>query len=227
MNRIIKSAKLDFYSANSAVITLILLFALNVAISFLLRNPYSSITYSALISATLSGSIFFTHEGSHSGKLYGILPVRKHEVVVGRYIYGMTIGVINFIFAYILAVAVAITFNMQPSLASMAPNYLPLVALMFIYYCLSVGISYPLYFAIGYKKFMIIIPVILNLLFSLYIFPFIYTMNPDSPGWIDRHWQFFTGPYFWVTIGIGFAIGLALTVISVVVAYMIYRRKEI
>lgn len=226
MNRIIKSAKLDFYSANSTVLTLLLLCLLNIGLSFVLRNPYNSIMTSGLIAATLSGTIFLTHEGSHSGKLYGILPVKKHEVVIGRYIYGMTIGVINLIFAYILAVVVALTFNMQPSFTDMAPNYLPLVALMFIYYCLSIGISYPLYFAIGYKKFMIILPVILNLLFQLYVFPFIYG-SANSKGWLDKHWGFFTRPYLWLTIGIGFAIGLALIAISIVVAYMIYKRKEI
>jgi len=227
MNRTLKSAKLDFYSANNTVTTLMLLLGLNVIISFLIRNPMTSMTTGMLFATTASGLIFIAHNGSHGGKLYGILPLRKHEIVVGRYIYGMIIGLISLIFAYILSVLVMIVFNMQPSFESMNTILLPMAALMFIFYCLIIGVSYPLYFALGYKTIMVIPPVVINLMFNIYAIPFIYTMKPDSPGWIDRHFKFFAVPYLYLTVGIGFAIGLALIVISVIIAYLIYRKKEI
>jgi hypothetical protein len=226
MNRIIKSTKLDFYSADSTIITVILIFAFNIITSFLLRNPYNSITNGVSLVSLTSGVIFLVHEGDGK-KLYGVLPLKRNELVVGRYLYGMILGVINLILSYILAVVVMITFDMQTSFERINRELLLPVVLMFIFYCAVIGLLYPLYFAIGYKKFMTMLPVIIFLVYNYIALPFLYTVTPDSPGWIDRHFQFFTGSYLYLTVGIGFAIGLAFVVISVVIAYILYKKKEI
>jgi hypothetical protein len=231
MNRIIKSAKLDFYSSESIVITLILLWVFNIALSFFSRNPLYAITIGTLYGVIQSGTIFLVHSGSHNGKLYGILPLKKYEIVMGRYLYGMIIGVINLVFAYILALSIGMIFNQYSTFEIMNTSIPPMAAMMFIYYCISIGVSYPLYFAVGYKSFVAAPNAIIIILFNLYVIPYLYTVNSSSPGWLARNRNLFImqliNKYPLFTIGMGFVIGLAFIFISAAIACIIYKRKEI
>jgi len=231
MNRILKSTRLDFYSAGNPMITMMFYLLLNILVSFIIRNPLYALTTGAMLASTSNGSIFIIHERNHGGKLYGILPLKRHEVVIGRYIYGMIIGVINLVFAYILAFSIGVIFHMYSSFEIMNTCLPPMAAMMFIYYCLVIGTSYPMSFAMGYKSLMSIPIVLIYLMFQLFAIPFLYTMNPSSPGWFARNGQHFLmqliNKYPLFTIGLGLIIGLTIIVISAAIACAIYKRKEI
>lgn len=227
MNRILKVVKLDFYSSKSVFATFTLLFVLNTATNFITRSPLSAISMGMLFAVTVSGAIFVTHNSSHNGRLYGVLPLKKSDVVLGRYLYGTIIGIISIIFAYMLSFVISIIFNLYSSFEVMNTCLPPMAALMFIYYCLSMSVSYPLFLSAGYKTVMLIPLVLINLLLSTYGIPFLYTQSPDSPGWIERNEKLFIGINLWLTVAVGFAIGFILIIISAFIANIIYKKKEI
>ena len=222
MNRILKSARLDFFAAGSTVTTMALYFFLNTILSFYIKNPLITISNGAMFAMTLSAIIFL----NQNNKLYGILPVKRWEVVAGRYIYGVSVGAVNLMLSYILAFIVSIVFNIYSTFEIMNTCLPPMLALMFIYYCLMTGIYYPMCFAFGYKNIMSIPIILTYILINMFVTPFLYTANPDSPGWLNRHGQFIT-KYPLFTIAAGIIIGLIIIVISAVISNMIYKKKEI
>ncbi len=55
------------------------------------------------ISAPVVGLYFLLYEKNNLTQLYGILPLRKKEVVIGRYLYALAFGIVNGFAASILA----------------------------------------------------------------------------------------------------------------------------
>ncbi len=45
--------------------------------------------FTMVFAVTSCGTVFSTHEKSRSDKLYGILPLKKSEMIIGRYLYAL------------------------------------------------------------------------------------------------------------------------------------------
>lgn len=97
------------------------------------------------------GQYFAIYEKDGLEKLFGILPLRKSEIVIGRYLYALRIAVINGIISTILAYVISIlTHSGMNSLESL--NFL---ACGFLYFCLMITVTYPLYFKFSFSKIYI------------------------------------------------------------------------
>lgn len=58
--------------------------------------------FTMVFAVTSCGTVFSTHEKSRSDKLYGILPLKKSEMIIGRYLYALIIGAVYVVITGIL-----------------------------------------------------------------------------------------------------------------------------
>ncbi len=94
MNRILNATKLDFYAGKSTLKMTVILLLLAVVIGALAKGPIYTMIFMMVFAVTSCGTIFSTHEKSHSDKLYGILPLKKSEMIMGRYLFALIIGAV-------------------------------------------------------------------------------------------------------------------------------------
>jgi len=222
MNRILKAVKLDFYSAKSFAPTLGILCVANFIFTFLLAAPINAIQTGMIFAIIPGGMVFTAHEGRHA-KLYGILPLQKYEVVVSRYISGAIIGVVNLLiscaFVYIVLLG-------HPGIfLTPGAGIWPMAMCMFIYYCLSVSIAYPLYFAFGFRR-TVLVTIFPLMLIGLLVSYLLVSSPLYSEDWLSRH-QLFTGPHLFASIIVVILVCLALLAASALISYAIYKRKEL
>ena len=86
MNRILNATKLDFMAGKSTLRLTALLLLFAIVIGALSKGPIYTMLFTMVFAVTSCGSIFPPHERSHSDKLYGILPLKKVEMIIGRYL---------------------------------------------------------------------------------------------------------------------------------------------
>jgi ABC-2 type transport system permease protein len=219
MNRVLNATKLDFLAGKSALkMTAILLF-FAVAIGALTKGPIYTMIFTMVFSVTSCGSIFSIHERSHSDKLYGILPLKKSEMILGRYLYALIIGAVYVVIAGILGCIVSrITGDSLDAF-----SYWATLALAFIYFSFAVGISYPIYLKFTFAKAYIFTMLPMYVIAVLMLF---LTKKTNFISDIGQVIRFFTDNQALIPI-LGILCGLILMTISALVANLIYTRKEI
>ncbi len=219
MNRIINAAKLDFHTAESVLRTGMVAIVVPILIGIVAQYPAMSVVLTVVFATYLGGSVFSTHEKNHSDKLYGILPLKKTEMIVGRYLYGLIIGVVSAVIAGILGTVIAHIANATMD----GLTFWGALAGAFIYYCLTVSVSYPIYFQFSFAKAYIftMLPMYLILLGAI-----LAMRRTNIMSSLGQFLRFFTGNLVLLPI-FGVLIGLILLVISAVIANLIYTRKEI
>ena len=148
MNRILNATKLDFLAAKSALKMTAILLLIGIVIGALAQGSIYTMIFTMVFSVTSCGSIFPMHERSHSDKLYGILPLKKSEMIMGRYLYALIIGAVYVVIAAILGCIMSrVTGDNLDAL-----NYWATLALAFIYFGFAVGVSYPIYLKFSFAK---------------------------------------------------------------------------
>jgi len=219
MNRIISAVKLDFLTAKSEQRIVIIAFLIPIVIGLASRNPYLTMVFAMMLSTNIAGTVFAIHEKSHSDKLYGILPLKKSEMIAGRYLFGIIIGVLAIVIAGILFLVIS---KIMKS-AFTGPAFWGVFALAFIYYCFAVAISYPIYLKFTFAKAYIftMLPVYVILIIIV-----VLARKTGLAGTMSHAIQFFSRNLFLVPIT-GIIAGLVLLVISAVIANLIYTRREI
>ncbi|MCL2352112.1 MAG: ABC-2 transporter permease, partial [Firmicutes bacterium] len=83
MSRILNAAKLDFYASKSMLRLVSILVLFGVIIGVVSKGPDYMMMFIMIFGVTSGGSVFSVHEKSHSDKLYGILPLKKSEMIWG------------------------------------------------------------------------------------------------------------------------------------------------
>ena len=103
---------------------------IGVVIGVVSHGPDYMMMFIMVFAVTSSGSVFSVHEKSHSDKLYGILPLNKPEMILGRYLFALIIGA-----AYI-AVAGILGFVMSKLMSGNLDelSYWVTLAIIFNYY---------------------------------------------------------------------------------------------
>ena len=149
MNNILNSIKLDYYIMKSsdfkriAIIAVIALF-----VGVVTKNPPIMLGIIMMISAFLMGTIFAVVEKNNLNKLYGILPVKKQETVIGRYFFALLAGVIIAVIATILTFVVSYILNVGFGGFTLAVW----VCGSFLFFCLLISTQFPLYFKYDFSK---------------------------------------------------------------------------
>ncbi len=205
MSNILKSIKLDHDIMKSRYPMFIIGYVLGTFLAVISKTPIFGALVVMIISAPLTGQYFSVYEKNNLEKLYGVLPLRKSEVVIGRYIYASCIVVINGIIAAIVAYIISFLNNKEMS----ATEALIYLSAAFFYVCLMFAVILPLYFKFSFSR----VYVFSNLPFYLvFIVTFAFTRRTDV---LEQ-----TGPVVQnltsnLTIAaIGFGLGLILLALS-------------
>jgi len=217
MSNIINSIKLDYYILKSNFKIILIVVFLSTFIGIMTSNPPVIMYIISIYSANFLGTIFSIYEKNKLNKLYGILPLGKHQVVIGRYLFTLAVGVLNGVMAIVLTLIVLYFRNINISNLAFI-SYLSSSVLLF---CVFISVQFPLYFKYEYSKITavaILPPVILFIigitlfkknaeLFSPIIKYFIQNQN-----------------MIWL---IGICAGLILLCISCVLSCVIYKNREL
>lgn len=101
MNNIWKSTKLDFSLVKPYVKTICFTMILPVAFAAINRSLVTGISFAMCFIAMTTGYTFSITEKNAMERLYGILPIRKSDMVIGRYIFIIIMGFTALIFSLI------------------------------------------------------------------------------------------------------------------------------
>lgn len=101
MNNIWKSAKLDFSLVKPYVKTICFTMVLPIAFAAINRSLLTGISFAMCLIAMTTGYTFSVTEKNSIERLYGILPIRKSDMVIGRYIFIIIMGLTTLIFSLV------------------------------------------------------------------------------------------------------------------------------
>ena len=97
MSNVIKSAKLDFSLLKPYLKTMCFVMLFPTFFAAINRSLMVGVSFAMYFIAMMTGYSFTISEKNSMERLYGILPVRKSEIVIGRYIYIIIMGLIALI----------------------------------------------------------------------------------------------------------------------------------
>jgi len=219
MNRVLNAVKLDFYAVRPSLRTSAFMFVAAIAIGAVTSQPIITLALVMVFGVFTGSMVFSTHEKNHSEKLYGILPLRKSEMIAGRYLYALAIGAAHLVIAAAFAMAIAKVRDVTLDWTS----FWIALGLSFLYYCFATGVSYPIYFKFTYAKAYVftMLPMYLIVLFTMLILRRKNTLNE-----LSLFLKFFANKSYLAPI-LGVLGGLALLAFSALAANLIYKRKEI
>jgi hypothetical protein len=219
MYPILKSIRLDhdiqkvYYRA-----FLVAAFGLAILIAVLAQKTGWAIVTVMAISAPFVGSNFYLYEKNNLSKLYGILPLGKNEVVIGKYLYALAFGIANGIAASILAYIISWIVNSRMSQL----EFLTYAFAPFAYFCLYVAVLFPIYFEFPYSK----VYIIANLPFPAVV-SFAYLLRKDDLfQQLQQVILYFTANpnRIWVA---GLGLGLLLLLVSCPLSILIHQKSEL
>lgn len=218
MSNIQNAVKLDFYIVKSTYRMAALTYLISILFGFI-AQPTIPIFLIMVFGVFFSGMVFSIYEKNHLNKLYGILPLGKADVVIGRYLYTFLFGIVQAILAGVISYVISRTTGVA------SDNFALTVTLFlsFIYFCFAVGIAFPIYFKAGFSKAYVFTMVPIYLIF-IGVF-FLSKKTNALNGLKDILLYFSVHQVMLLLSGIG--IGLILLVISGAVSYLIYRRSEL
>ena len=101
MSNIWKAAKLDFALIKSYSRTMAIMIVWPVIIVAINRSLYSGISFAMCFVSITASYPFSIAEKNSMERFYGILPVRKSSLVIGRYVYVILLGLTTLIFSLI------------------------------------------------------------------------------------------------------------------------------
>lgn len=218
MSNVWKSIRLDSRIVQSYYKFYIAVYAAAAVVAIIAKIPALAIPIVMVISAPVIGLYFSVYEKNNLSMLYGILPLGRFHVVLGRYLYALGVVVVNGIVAGILAYFVSLFLNVGMS-------YLEFSAFLsgaFFYFCLFIAVDFPLYFRLPFSK----VYVISNLPFYLVgVGGALLLRRFGLLTQLSQISQYFTAHQYLIWVGIG--LGVVLLIISCPLAYLMYQRAEL
>ncbi|MGJ7045653.1 acyltransferase family protein [Thermoanaerobacterium thermosulfurigenes] len=206
MSNIFKSIKLDHNIMKSRYPMFMIGYVLGVFLAVISKIPIFGALVVMIISAPLTGQYFSIYEKNNLEKLYGILPLKKSEVVLGRYLYAMCIVIINGAIAAIVAYIISLLTNRVMT----APEFLTYLSAGFLYVCLMIAVIFPLYFKFSFSR----VYVFSNLPFYLiFIVTFAFTRKTNILGQTGTLARYLAS-HFIIIVAIMFSLGLILLALS-------------
>jgi hypothetical protein len=215
---VLKSIKLDYHilKATYKILPIIYLLAIILAFS---TQPTMVVVIIAIFSAIFSGSIFAIYDKNHLDKLYGILPLGKYEVVLGRYIYALFFGLANSFIAVGLTYIISVVNGRGTDSTTIAAYMFG----AFLYYCLSIGVSFPIFFKFNFTKSFIftVLPLYLVGMSGVLI-----SRNASAVDVVVQIIKYLSNnpAMIWVS---GLGTGLILLGISFPFSFLIFKGKEL
>ena len=222
MNRVFNATKLDFYAGKSMLRLTVALTIIAVIVGVAAHGPEYAMMFTMVFGVTSCGSVFSVHEKSHSDKLYGILPLKKNEMIMGRYLYGLLIGIAYIIFAAVLGF---VMWQIMGDAADLTPlGYWAALGAGFLYFGFAMGVAYPIYFKFTFAKAYVFTMVPMYIIAVLFLI--LTRKNSNFASDLGQIVKFFTDHVALAPI-FGILGGSILIAASMMTANIIYTRKEI
>jgi ABC-2 type transport system permease protein len=102
MSNILKATKLDFSLVKPYIKVICFTMLLPIAFAAINRSLLTGISFAMSFIAMTTGYTFSITEKNSMERLFGILPVRKSELVIGRYVFVLALGVIALVISLII-----------------------------------------------------------------------------------------------------------------------------
>ena len=197
-----------------------LVYVLAAIIAIVFKVPVVAIPVVTVVAAPFISVYFFVYERNNLSKLYGILPLRRSEVVIGRYAYALGFGLLNEVISGILAIILSRILKVGLGY----PELWIFFSAAFFYICLYISIQLPLYFRFPSSKVYIFsnLPVYLVAVALVYLVKKTNFLHQLSLGI-----QYFSAnqTLIWVITGLG--LGLLLLLISCPLACLIHQKSDL
>jgi hypothetical protein len=219
MSNVLKSIRLDNYILKAYYKAFIVVYVIAILIGIISQIPVLTVVVVMVITAPFIGTYFSVYEKNNLTKLYGILPIGKYEVVIGRYLYALFFGIINGIISGILAYIISIFIKKGMDHLT----FITCLSASFLYFCLFIAVEFPVYFKYSFSKVYIFTSLPFYLVFVVGAFIFKKT---DILQHLSQIIQYFTSHQnmIWVT---GIGLGLILLIISCPLSCLIYKKNEL
>ncbi len=218
VSSVIKSMRLDFYIQKASYKTFFALgYALATLVGVVTRTPYVSVLIAMIISAAFSSFVFLVSERNNLGRLYGMLPLRKAERVLGRYLYALLFGLANAMAASLLTYVISLVTGR----ALLVLDLSAYLCASFLYFCLFTSIVFPVYFRFGFSKNYILVNVPL---YVVYAAGYGFVRKGNLSGLYGAMQYFTSNPGMIWLVGVGG--GLAVVAVSYCLSRLTYRRYE-
>ena len=209
------SVKLDFSLARPYVKTICFTIALPVVFAAINRSLMTGISFAMCFTAMISRSMFSITEKNDMERLYGILPVRKSELVIGRYVFIIILGILALIFSLITHPVILSSLGENVSAFDIAAAAVFGIFLFALYTVFLIP-GYYKYGSIKGKVFMYI-PVAIFLV-TLFL---IAKIPDDDSGWLIT---VLSSPMLLIILAAVFVV--IMYVISILVSVKIVQGKE-
>lgn len=102
MSNILKAAKLDFSLVKPYVKVIGFTMLLPIAFAAINRSIMTGVSFAMCFIAMTTGYTFSVTEKNSMERLYGILPVKKSELVIGRYLFVFALGALALMVSLII-----------------------------------------------------------------------------------------------------------------------------
>ena len=216
MSNIWKSVKLDFSLVRPYVKTICFTIALPAAFAAINRSLMTGISFAMCFTAMISRSLFSITEKNDMERFYGILPIRKSELVIGRYVFIISLGILALIFSLITHPIILSRLGETVSVFDIAVAAV-FGIFLFALYTVFLLPGYYKYGSIKGRVFMYI-PVV-GFLVTLFLVTKIPT---DDSGWLIT---VLSSPVLLVLLAVVFVV--IMYVISILVSVKIVQGKEV
>ncbi|MCL2464604.1 MAG: ABC-2 transporter permease [Micrococcales bacterium] len=190
---------------------------IGIVIGAVAHGPQYTMMFIMVFGVTSAGSVFSVHERSHTDNLYGILPLKKSDIVLGRYLFALIIGVV-----YVAAGAIIGYIMAQFMGGISALGYWATLGIAFTYFCFATSIAYPMYFKFSFAKAYIFVMVPMYIIAVAFL---IVTRRTDYQSHLASVIRFFTDHVALAPI-FGLLAGLILLAVSATISNLIYTRQE-
>ena len=101
MSNILKSTKLDVALVKPYFKTICFTLLLPIVFAAINRSLLTGVSFAMCFIAMTTGYTFSITEKNSMDRLFGILPVRKSELVIGRYVFVLAMGLLSLIISLI------------------------------------------------------------------------------------------------------------------------------
>jgi hypothetical protein len=218
MNNVLQTLKLDIYTVKTAYSKIFMIYIISIFIGLQTQSivPIFMIMF---ISVSFSGFPFSIFEKNNCDSLYGILPIHRKEIVIGRYFFAIVSGILNLIISLILSFIATLLTKQGIDIFILFLS----IALTFCYYCFAVGISYPIYYRFGFSRSFIwtVLPMYLLLLFIIFI-----AQRTNIAEIFDKALQYYANHNILLLFS-GFILGIIMLIVSCFISYKIFKNKDL
>jgi len=216
MKRILGAVKLDLMSVKGSLKIGLLFLFIPSFIGIVQQQPLLTLGIALLLTSVMCGIVFQVHEKNHLAKLYAVLPLRKSEMIAGRYIYALLLMCVNLGTGTILSFIVSRITGTGIEWLS----FWTVLAIGFVYCCFMVSVGFPLYLCFEYQKAYAAanIPMFLVAMAAIVLGKNVHVSGETIRFFYDHIALL---PLF------GAALGLALLCVSMMISNGVYKYKEL